>query len=159
MWSAECAVRSALPISLRICGKRTKSNAPRRQFAFKVYNPGSRAGASLLRNGCDIRTGRGTPRTLGHKDDKTTMVHRHLLNRGGRGRHSPVDRTRQIQSRAEELCGPAGPHKTPEENCLTEGRPLHCKQLPARPPMAVRSLCRPGRILCGSAQSRVRQPW
>jgi site-specific recombinase XerD len=46
----------------------------------------------LLRDGYDIRT---LPELLGHKDIKTTMVSTHVLNRGGRGVHSPLDRLRK----------------------------------------------------------------
>ncbi len=32
---------------------------------------------------------------LGHKDVQTTMVYTHVLNRGGRGVDSPLDRLRK----------------------------------------------------------------
>jgi integron integrase len=43
----------------------------------------------LLEDGSDIRT---VQELLGHKDVKTTMVYTHVLNRGGRGVRSPMDR-------------------------------------------------------------------
>ena len=43
----------------------------------------------LLENGYDIRT---VQELLGHKDVQTTMVHTHVLNRGGKGVISPLDR-------------------------------------------------------------------
>ena len=42
----------------------------------------------LLTDGYDIRT---VQELLGHKDVRTTMVHTHVLNRGGRGVRSPAD--------------------------------------------------------------------
>ncbi len=47
----------------------------------------------LLEDGYDIRT---VQELLGHKDVQTTMVYMHVLNRAGRGVHSPpLDRLRK----------------------------------------------------------------
>ena len=44
----------------------------------------------LMQQGYDIRT---IQELLGHKDVNTTMIYTHVLNRGGRGVVSPLDRT------------------------------------------------------------------
>lgn len=67
----QAAVRSGI-------GKRVTTHSFRHSFA-----------THLLEDGYDIRT---VQELLGHRSVKTTMIYTHVLNRGGRGVFSPLDR-------------------------------------------------------------------
>jgi len=60
----------------------------------------------LLESGSDIRT---VQELLGHQDVRTIMIYTHVLNRGGRGVASPLDRLRKaVSNESDVLSRPVG---------------------------------------------------
>lgn len=75
----------------------------------------------MLEDGYDIRT---VQELLGHEDVKTTMIYTHVLNRGGRGVQSPLDRLG-----GGGLTRPTGPAKTPSENPRSSDKTIQRRNL------------------------------
>ena len=76
----ESIIQKAMKRAVRQVGLQKKATCHTLRHSFATH---------LLEDGHDIRT---VQELLGHKDVKTTMVYTHVLNRGGRGVRSPMDK-------------------------------------------------------------------
>ncbi len=91
----ETIVQKAMHAAVQMSGIRKPASCHTLRHSFATH---------LLEAGQDIRT---IQELLGHQDLKTTMIYTHVLNRGGCGVTSPLDKLPTLMQKDSEITGPA----------------------------------------------------